>query len=427
LRDQTLDQLGEIFSRLRTHAPFTGDRIPIDLGPEPPRFDTETEYMVLDKDETVKAVKPDSKIMPVEFEAFVDGVQRTTTLTRLPVAGYPVPIHLAHVAAASILRTKDKRLIAPPNLINDRILLIMPLTLMLQEGWEENEFMNFIKEYGIEQDKSDEAVYRISSLNKRILLCDITHTGIGSEQGKNPSTSLSVVDLADPGLISSRALGRVKWIRTILEMLTLHGLRSEKPEAWVIVDGPLIFLKTQAEHMKRAIGKDFDPLVTLKNAVGLVKDARLRLKKEELKIVYDLDEDECSSIIALNQCVDLKGSLDIEKDEYDKKHLTSFARLRRPKLGLKLPTADGLIGVDTYLSTFGFERSDDVTKENMRDRIPLFHSIVNGIWRERWPGIKDRKRALTQIYPIEQTERLLHSKLYSLREMAYLASKLKII
>lgn len=426
LKDQTLVQLGELFSKLRTHSPFAGDRVPIDIGPETPRFDTEAEYVVLDDQESIRAVRPSSDIEPVEFEAFVDGVQRTTTLTRLPVTGYPVPIHLAHVGAAAVLRTKDRRLIVPPNLISDRILLIMPLTLMLEKGWDEKDFLNFMKTFNIDRDNSDEAVFKLASFDDRILLCDITHTGIGSEQGKNPRASLIVEDLADPGVVSSRALGRVKWIRTIIEMLTLHRLHQEKPEAWVVVDGPLIFLKTQAEHMKKLLGKGFDSLITLKNSVGVVKDTRLRLKNEELKTVYDLNEDECSSIIALSQCVDLKGS-EIDKEDYDKKHLTCFARLRRPKLGLNLPTGDGLVGVDTYLSTFDFDRSDDVTTENMKDKVPLFHAIVKGVWRERWPGVKDRKRSLTQIYPIEQTERLLHSRLYSLREMAYLASKLKII
>lgn len=222
--------------------------------------------------------------------------------------------------------------------------------------------------------------------------------------------------------IKQRALGRVNTLRQILESIVLTKLRLEiDSESYVAVDGPLLFLgKWMRTKIKNKTDGQREHMV-LKNAVGIIKSLRaLYSRPDRVKELLNLKFRERSHIKATQEEVDIT-----ERSEgvYSIPHVTFYLRLREPPTGLKLPSHVGLVRVDLCVSTFGVRTVEEV-KQLYQNKSPEFlrrlETIKNGILREIWPLVSDKQRQYTLLFPISETEKMLHSRLYKLQEMSYL-------
>ncbi len=424
-----------------------------EIDPAYPIFSYEGNYIPIedeDKPPFKYEFKDEEQPKHINFRYFIDGVQRTTQIymIRVDSIGCHVPVYGAHIAAGISARGDDKRLRPIPDLITDRLILALPLEGLEREGFEvASRIREFIEQkIAIEDYVASEDPYKAFSLDsneKKIIISDITYVSLNKfrreedrrkldNEGENSfgRTFVPLVgkQLANTYLIRQRALGRINTLRQILESAILTKLRLEKdPESYVAVDGPLLFLgKWLRKRIKNVTDKDREYTV-LKNTVGIVKSLRaLYGRPDRIKDYFNLNFGEHSHIKHITEEVDITEH---SEGAYSIPHVTFYLRLREPPGGLNLPTHIGLVRIDLCISTFGVTRPEDIKQmyENKdKEFFKKFESIKKGILHEIWPLVSDKRRQYTQLYPISETEKLLHSRLYKLQELSYLHELIRV-
>jgi len=225
------------------------------------------------------------------------------------------------------------------------------------------------------------------------------------------------------GKVKSRGQGRVNTVRQILEMLILTTFRQNYGnDAYALVDGPLFFMGKwlRTHDVLGGLGDAEREEFVLRNAVGLVKSLRARPRNQlDLRHLLNMTDGQYSPLMKISDAVD------IDADEtFAKPHVTTFLRLRSPPEGLSTPNPVGLVRVDLHVSTLGAETFDEVVAAQ-RAITEAVEPVIRGVRRERWPGVTDRGRTFTQLCPIGETERMLHSRLYSGRELGFVYSMMR--
>lgn len=385
-----------------------------------PNFIEEANMKIVEgEEEKFAPVKVKSTSDEVKFEAFLDGIQRTVLWRRIPLPnGAIVPIHLAHIAAGVIIRSRDGKLFVDKDLIASRVLILGPFYGINLAGSKvalPSSVLSdtSLKTFDLPTDKSDEW-----------MICDTTFKGTNIDRESQKKDALIGNILFNEGLVRSRAQARVSTLRHRLEFAILAKFRSKYPESWILVDGPLYFIdkwrKNAGEIFKKILGRsnnDFEEKLLYK-AVGVIKSHRLRPKRPDL--VIKIGPNERSLVSRLIFEVDIKGKHkeDDEVGYYGGAHLTWYTRLRcnlSPPYGLT-----GLIRLDVHRSTFGIKIIDALSPKNFNKYLPIVDGITKGVWRERWPSFRkgyDFKTA-SEPYPIHQVEEVLKSMLMSRRLLA---------
>ncbi len=345
----------------------------------------------------------------IRFEAFLDGVQRTVLWRRMPLpTGALVPIHIAHIAVGVLLRNGDGRLFMEPALVAARLLLLAPFEGMKQAG------VNLGNITSMAIWDTDNRTFGFPQTLNEWILCDTTFHGTEEGREKLTDSALTGNVLFNEGLVRSRAQGRVATLRQRLEFAVLARFRSQHPEKWVLVDGPLFFIDKWRRRAANILGVDLGEFhegrfedKLLYKAVGLIKSQRLRPKHPEQ--VIRIGPTQRSLVARLSQEVDMKGRRDTPDEEgpYGGGHLTWYTRLRgrsEPHYGLL-----GLVRLDVHRATFDLVRIDHLNHLNFGRLRPLIDSITRATWRERWPAFRrvDDYRSAAEPYPIQQVEQAL--------------------
>lgn len=386
----------------------------------PPNFSEETEIYSVES-EILDPVKIELRTSKIIFDAFLDGIQRTVMLPyRVPLpSGALIPLHIAHIAAGIILRERDTgRILVDPNLIASRLLLLGPF-----KGIEEAGRKIEIPEEILMD--TDDSTFAMPKGKDEWIICDTTFRGTDEEREMRQDGALLGLELFNEGLIRSRAQGRVATLRQRLEFAVLAEFRSRYPESWILVDGPLFFIDKWRLRAAKILGSklqgeaQFEEKL-LKNAVGLIKTNRLRPKHPEK--ILQIGWDQRSPVFRLTREVDIKGTKDSTDEEgsYAGAHLTWYTRLRgrtEPPYGLL-----GLVRIDVHRSTFGIERVDALNPKTFKDYRPIVDEITKAVWRERYPAFRHSVdvRSVSQIYPIDQVEKILKATVYPKRLLSHL-------
>lgn len=350
----------------------------------------------------------DSSLPPVHFSAFLDGVQRTQVCDKIvaPSLGVRVPVHIAHIAAAVILR-ENKTLRFDPELCEERKLLVLPFEGLRDAG------------ANLPVPPIAGADNELKCLTDHsVFWCDTTHVGL--TEPKIGESSIKGEKLLDTLRIKGRAQTRVGVWRQLLELLVLSRFVEKYPDLWILVDGPLFFDFRWHEKLKFDLNK-------ANKVVGYIKSIRGRPK--DLLAVLKLDT-------RTRSCARLWGSCEMpkagrydedSKADFPRPHVKWYIRQRTPPRGWQPPDSLGLAAVDIDLSVLGLYSGDDPSlKLGSFDKYsPIINSITLGIWEERYPGPSYPRdfSYYVRLYPVEQLERALHGRLMPARMLATLGIK----
>lgn len=438
-----LKSLGQILASLKPYGNAVNPRLSEELELNPSTFELQgSAAPIWDTPFVPRPILPGEE---VNFQAFIDGAQRTRVVYWVPLdrSGALVPIVVGHIAAGVTLRDDSGRLHANTRIVRDRMVMALPLTGMVDSGFEGAEvFKDWIKEGLIvhERDLADDPIeaLKIDEEVGPLIVCDTTFNKLERdeaeeqrqlEEWRSPEEPdsrprlLIAEGLYDIGKVKSRAQGRVNTIRQILEMLILTRFREAYPgQPFILVDGPLFFmakwLRTHAvlSSMSSAEREKF----VLRNAVGLVKSLKARPQgSADLKILLNLRDGEHSPLMRVSDAVDIDDDGTLERP-----HVTTFLRFRSPPEGLSTPNPVGLVRVDLHTSTLGVDLFEEL-KADEEGSTRLLGPIIRGVRRERWPAVEYKGRSYTQAFPVNETERMLHSRLYTSREMGYVYSMMR--
>lgn len=413
-----------------------GEELAEEVSLRMPTFDRPvSEPTVLGTDDIVRPSGRD--ITPVVFEAFVDGVQRTTPMRAVLAGalGAEVPIHIAHVAAGAIFRDEQGYLYAQPGLVLSRLLLVLPLEGLRRAGVAEVEAIEELVDSGelapdTQVESDPESLFDRLPGEAQVIVCDTTFASFSEAKRQEERSRLEngerfddeaaapLVDekLFNVALVRSRAQGRVSHIRQYLEMYVLKKLRYERRfGGWCLVDGPLTFVGKKA----RQIGGEDEEARVLGKSIGLVKTLRARpFRAERLASLLRMQPDERTSLMAFYEEVDTGV-----KHSHDKPHICWYCRVRAEHK-FRAPTSLGLVRIDAHVGTFGCDTAEDVRRAAARptsDVNVLADRITAGVWRERWPAVRTRGKQYNSVFPVEETEHMLRSTLYSTRELRCLS------
>jgi len=361
----------------------------------------------------------------IDFDAFLDGVQRTVMWRRIPLRdGGAVPVHIAHICAGIILRDKRGVLHLPKNFIASRLLLLAPFRGLEEAG------INFETLRGLGERilwDTSEYTFAFPKEPDEWVICDTTFPGTDTNRAEFSENCITGERLLDEGLVRGRAQGRVATLRQRLEMAVLAKFRKEFSEKWILVDGPLFFIDKWRKRAFKILKDELDieqegdlEDKLLKFAVGIIKSHRLKPKNPQaiLKIAHG----ERSTVRLLSQEVDVKGrgSHWDESGGYASMHFTWYTRFRQPfqqPLGFA-----GLIRLDIHKSTLDIVRTDSLDVNSFREYIPMINKITVGVWKERSPHLPRGSdlRSFAEPYPIYQLEEILNATVYPRRFLSYL-------
>jgi hypothetical protein len=391
----------------------------------PPTFAEETSFKPIEGPEDHFApVEVGDSPEGIQFEAFLDGVQRTVLWRRIPLpSGALVPIHIAHIAGGVLLRTPDGQLFTHRDLIASRLLLLGPFAGIK----DANAHLKQVPLVGMWD--TDSRVFGFPQENEWVL-CDTTF--LGTEEGREKQTKDTLTGdiLFNEAKIRSRAQGRVATLRQRLEFAVLSQYRSKHPEEWVLVDGPLFFIDKWRKRATKILGGSLGDTnegtfenKLLYKAVGLIKSQRLRPPKPDQ--VLQIGPNQRSLVSPVEHEVDIKGLRDTPDEEgaYGGIHLGWYTRLRgrpQPPYGIL-----GLIRLDVHRATLGLLRADHLGPDNFESLRPKIDAITRATWRERWPAFRrvDDLKTAAEPYPIQQVERVLKATLLPRRLLGYFATE----
>jgi len=451
-----LESTAKILTLLNKNAKIIDRAASQELQSVPTTFDIENSAESIWKDgNTQKSYQIDYNKESVKFSAFIDGVQRTNVVYWVPIdnIGILIPVVLSHIGAGISLRGADKKLKINSDLVRDKILILMPLEGMIRAGFENGSSVqelidrgDIIDERSI-QGNSSKIFGLEGGSDYRPIFCDTTFNEISrtkEEEKKTIEDAYNYVDKNDYTKINKlligenlynsykirqRALGRVNIMRQILEMMILTKYKTgyeDTQEDYILVDGPLFFLHKWIKNYGGLTNKNEDEAekMVLRNAVGMVKTFKSRPKNiNTFREILNLNQDNYSEIMKIKDVVDVTESKH-NSESFIRPHITSYVRFRLPA-NISPPTTLGLTRVDLHVSTFGKATFEDVQndKENTEQ---MMSKIMAGVIREKWPGISQSGRMYNEVFPIEETEKMLRSKLYTFMEMNYLYSLIEM-
>jgi hypothetical protein len=349
-------------------------------------------------------IDPSISHNPIEFFAFLDGVQQTQICEKIYVPiGAKVPIHLAHISAAVIIR-KDNKLYFDPEISEERKLLLMPY-----EGIKES-LGDFPQPSLPKEDPNAECIK-----NHSVFWCDTTYPGAGQPK-KDSDNSFLGEKLLDIWRIRQRAQTRVSVWRQRLELLVLKKFIQKYADKWILIDGPLYYDYRWCS--KLGFKRD-----EAKHVVGYIKSHRER--PADLVDILNLKERHRSAVrLWQGTFSKITGDEEEEIISFPKAHLKWYVRIRHSSGKFTLPSEIGIAAIDIDIVTLGLETSDDPRLRNafVQNFKNIIDEITLGVLRERYPGpnFPMDHGYWVRLYPIERLEKTLHSRLLPPRMLASL-------
>ena len=365
------------------------------------------------------------KSTEVTFSGFIDGVQRVVKVCVFPE--YGTPFYVAQICSGALIR-EGKRLSPPQNTSpRMKILFVAPFKGLEEEYPGIREVVSQSIEEDIKRLIEGNAGDVVKDQDRNFLdefvkgeatfvVCDITNPGIerGDEFGyegtegderESGEKSLTGDQLYDVGYVSSRARGRVATLRQILEVATLSELREELgEEKWILVDGPLIFPEKWARRL------NFDASEILKNVVGYVKTLRAKPDSRLLKEAIKLREGYRGGVFTLEE--EVEGIERGYELRYGVPHISWYLRIRNPSGQETASWTQGLVRIDTYVSTYGFSKIKKLKEEGGIEVVETINNISGAVLKERYPLPRAWYRRDVMITPVEEVENFLKGMLY---------------
>ena len=367
-------------------------------------------------------IKPDYNIpnsdIP-EFKYFVDGVERTVSIASISL-GVPIPLHITHLIAGTMERTNK---MMKPYKKKDILVLILPYSAIIAKGYQ-------IKKPPFEElDRQGDFYDKIWNKNNEIFFTDSSRS---LSSNGTVEIELKPDDLGALGDVRSKALNRAKVLLRIMELGVLWDLfksNNKKFKDWIILDGPIIRLTKYARLVSQELKGLEDlrnPTITypfLSKIIGAIKRVITVPNKGLDKV---LESEPSNFHISLYKLSQVKQ----EDDEIEEYILAAFVKLR-PEIVKYLPTIWSLtssltrfdIPIPAILNE-GDYRDYMIIKEEFKKIVEnkrnFLKALLTSLLIERWPlpSSLEQNRILTELYPIDETERWLKAHLRSSIELS---------
>jgi hypothetical protein len=369
-------------------------------------------------------IKPDYNIpnsdIP-EFKYFVDGVERTIPIASISL-GIPIPLHITHLIAGIMERTNK---MMKPYKKKDILVLILPYSAIIAKGYQ------IQKPQFEELDWRGDFYNKIWNKNNEIFFTDSSISFQFSPRG-TLETELKPDDLVALGDVRSKALNRAKVLLRTMELGVLWDLfksNNKKFKDWIILDGPIIRLTKYARLVSQELqGLEYlkDPSTTypfLSKIIGAVKRVSVVPNTGLDKVLKSDHNNFHIPLYKLSQVIE-------EDDEIEEYILAAFVKLR-PEIVEYHPTIWSLtssltrfdIPIPAILDE-GDYRDYMIIKEKLKEIVKnkrnFLEALLTSLLTERWPlpSSLEQNRILTELYPIDETERWLKAHLRSSIELS---------
>jgi len=356
------------------------------------------------------------------FKFFVDGVQRTVPIGEIDIGGIHVPIHIAHLIVGAMKREGNQ---LKPYIRREAFVLIFPLGAIKAAGvqigdppFEKLDFWGNIYN-------------KIKSNDGGIFFSD-SSISLEIGAGGTPKILLQAGDLIKTGEVRRKALDRSKVLLRIMEIGMVWELRNSDPNDWIILDGPI----APSLKYSRLVGSSLQGLQDiarpdmafdfLSRVAGAVKRVQI-IPQSGLNQALNPGN---NLIIPIYQF----GNLVQDDDAVAQEILSAFVWLRRElsnEVSIIWSSVSGLARFDIPLPAILDESCKNnwntaLDENNIRNFLnnqssperQKLEQIINSIVLERWPiPSSSPSRMLTELFPIEETERWLSSQLLSIFEL----------
>jgi len=357
----------------------------------------------------------------IDWEFFIDGVQRTVVCGIVSIDNLEVPIHIAHLVAGAMRRT-NRRL--KPYRILEALVLMLPLGALRARD------LRWSGRTPPGRELSHRG--RIYDLVRAggPLYTD-TSVSLVEFQAGTPRRLLEAGDLVRTGAIRDKALNRSRALLRVLELSLLWRVRTEHPEAWVLLDGPVAPLL----KYDRLVDPQLDGLKDIadpssafdfyRRVVGAVKNVEI-IPQQGLEVALSSGDFLVVPTYQFSEIIK-------DEDGVARQMISAFMWLRRElasEISALWSSVSGLIRLDIPIaalvdeglrSTWVNALEEGVLNLNNPDSTEAaqLNSILITAAVERWPVPQVApQRMLTEFYPIAETERWLSSTLRPSPELA---------
>jgi post-segregation antitoxin (ccd killing protein) len=373
---------------------------------------------------SVFEIDPSTITTQVDFELFLDGVQKTTPIKLCTIeGGLEIPIHLIQ-CVAGICERRGGRLFP---FFHFGPLQILALPFRAIRDVDPSFPRPPGEEIGPQRFLYD---FLMKNVSKALWVdTSVPFSQFGKSKDLDPyEAALKGRDLVSMGELKRRARDKAVVITRILELGMFKEARTKYGEKWLVCDGPIAPLLKYSGDVSadlsglQNLSDPYKAYELLKGAVGVVKS---------VQIVPDQGLQECFRggrgkfripVYVMRELV--KGV-----DAVGRAILSGFAWLRGElisELGTIWSPASGLVRFDIPYPTF-IEKGEDWYLEGFKPDLnnPTIRSKVEGILAslisERWPHPSAwGSRVLVELYPIAETEAWLHSLLLPSQELSAL-------
>jgi hypothetical protein len=357
----------------------------------------------------------------VDWEFFIDGVQRTVVCGIVSVDDLEVPIHIAHLVAG-VMRRANREL--EPYRIVEALVLMLPLGALRARDprWPR------LTPPGRELSYRGR-IYDLVRAGRPVYTD--TSVSLAEFQAGTPRRLLEAGDLVRTGAIRDKALNRSRTLLRVLELALLWRVRTENPEAWILIDGPVAPLLKYDRLVDPQLDglKDLaDPVSAFEfyqRIVGAVKNVEI-IPQQGLEAALSTGD---SLVVPAYQFSNIVK----DEDGVAREMVSVFVWLRRElaseisvlwsavsglaRLDIPIPALVGDEMRSTWVNMLE-EGQLNLNDPNSTEAAQL-NSILLTAAVERWPVPQVApQRMLTEFYPIAETERWLSSTLRSSYELA---------
>jgi len=397
-----LEYLSRLDGRL-VYAPVEEESPDIDVALYTPKEIEETSCLY----HKILELREDAKdIQCINITYFIDGVQRTQPIWLLRVKDIYIPVHLIRVAAGAMER--KSRILYPTEYFVKAEVFALPYAAIraLDPDFPEPPG----KKLG-----HGEPIYEVITREKGPFWTD---TSIPLRAiSRDLDDKLNKTDLIKTGYVRRKARDRASILMRILELGILTKLRKEKPNEWVLIDGPVAPLFIYSGAVSRDIAglqdlanKDV-AYYYLKRIVGIVK--RIRVVPPKLEEALQIKNNVLKIPVYLMSDI-IKESMD---DPIFRATLVAFINLRyelrKEYIDIWSPLS-GLVRIDIpfpailednnepwYLPDYKPNLDDKKVQDNIL-------RILYTIFKEKIPVPPAYgTRIFTELYPIYETEQWL--------------------
>jgi hypothetical protein len=335
---------------------------------------------------------------PFEFNIFIDGTMR---LYKVGLAKPYVPLFFAVVSVA-VLKRENRRLYNT-NLSNVLTLLLFPFetyreylqTAQIGVSYADIEsFMNnFRRKFAVfrEEDLDYRKMGGREIFRRRnvLLVCDTSKRGI-VQKG---NYLISKEDLLNHEKIKEATMARVRHIMGLLEFSCLLSASDRFSGSYILKDG----LIERYSRVKDIFGIDMRTYQDmLQNVVGFIKYPR-KIPPEVMANMFHLKDFEYYRWTGRPE-----DDEDDPNPSSDTNEIFDFVLLRFRRLPHFPDTPVGIV----KLRTLKPEHNED-----------SLNNIIKAVLKERFPLPLDRKRIYSELFPIEEAERVAKVRLPSERRI----------